>query len=325
DRDLALMEDRCGEAGFGSGAREELDEVRRGARAPGRDDRDTPRVGDARGEPELEALLRAVAVHRGEEDLAGAARDTADRPFDRVDPGRRSPALDEDLVAVRDPLRVDREHHGLRPRARRDVAQQIRASHGRGVHGHLVRARPQDRSGEVGRVDPAADAEGDRESRGDAGGELDHRAPALVRRGDVEKDKLVGALPVVARRERYGVAAVTEIDEARPLHNAAILHVEAGDDAPREHQAIARTTLCRRRVPASELFSGWNCTPRKPSPPTTDANVAASSRAQWPKWPTPGRTMARDARMVRASLVTATSRAPARRSARSTFARLPTP
>jgi hypothetical protein len=204
----------------------------------------------------------------------GAALDAADGPIDGIEPRLVPPALDEHLVTLRRALRVDRQHDGLRPRARRDLAQQLRASHRRGVHCHFVRARAQDRRGDIGRVDPAADAEGDREPLGDAGRELDDGAAALVRRGDVEEDELVGALAVVARRERDRVAAVAKIEESRAFHDAAVLHVEAGDDAPREHQVIARITLCNRRVPASELFSGWNCTPRKPSPPTTDANVA---------------------------------------------------
>ena len=62
--------------------------------------------------------LRAVAVHRGQQDFAGAERDHFLGVFDGVDPGRVAPAMGEDLPALAaagalDPLGVDRDHDAL--------------------------------------------------------------------------------------------------------------------------------------------------------------------------------------------------------------------
>ena len=46
-------------------------------------------VGHRRGELDVEAVAGAVAVHRGEQDLAGAERLGPARPLDGVEPGRR--------------------------------------------------------------------------------------------------------------------------------------------------------------------------------------------------------------------------------------------
>ena len=60
-------------------------------------DRHVDRVGDGGGELEVEALLRAVAIHRREQDLAGAERRGRRRPLDGVDARRRAPAVEVDL------------------------------------------------------------------------------------------------------------------------------------------------------------------------------------------------------------------------------------
>ena len=72
----------------------------------------------ARVKLEIEALLRSVAIHRGQQDLARAESGDLARVSDRLDPGRPPAAMGEDFPARRfagraDPLGVDGDDHAL--------------------------------------------------------------------------------------------------------------------------------------------------------------------------------------------------------------------
>ena len=56
---------------------------------------------------------------------------------------------------------------------------------------------------------------------------------------DVEEGELVGAGGVVDARLLDGIAGVAQADELHALHDAAVLDVEAGDDADLQH-AVTR-------------------------------------------------------------------------------------
>ena len=79
-------------------------------------------VGDRAGELEVEAVAGAVAVHRREQDLAGAEPLGLRRPRQRVEAGRRAAAVGEDLEARRrraGAARVDGDDHALGAELRR--------------------------------------------------------------------------------------------------------------------------------------------------------------------------------------------------------------
>ena len=59
---------------------------------------------------------------------------------------------------------------------------------------------------------------------------------SLVGRGDVEEHDLVGALVLIAGGELDGVPGVPDVHEVGALDHAALVHVEAGDDALEQHQ-----------------------------------------------------------------------------------------
>ena len=65
----------------------------------------------------------------------------------------------------------------------------------------------------------------------------DDPAPLVAGR-DVEEDQLVGPFLLVARGDLDRVARVAEVDEVRPLHHAAFVDVEAGDDPLGQHCAV---------------------------------------------------------------------------------------
>ena len=86
----------------------------------------------------------------------------------------------------------------------------------------LVGAGAQERPRVLEAGDAAADRERDRQLRGRALDQLEDRAAALERRGDVEEDELVGSELRVARGELDRLAHLPEVDEVDALDDAAV-------------------------------------------------------------------------------------------------------
>ena len=115
---LAEMEDRGRQHRGGVAVADALDQMIESADAARGDHRHRHRVGDRAGERDVETGPGAVAVHRGEQDFAGAERHHLARIVDRIEPGRIAAAVGENLPAVRlarlrHLLGVDRHHDAL--------------------------------------------------------------------------------------------------------------------------------------------------------------------------------------------------------------------
>ena len=182
----------------------------------------------------------AVAVHRGEQDLAGAAPLGLGRPVHRVTPRRRAAAVDDDLPALRAFRRRRRASiahttHWAPNSAAISLMSSGRCD-GRGVHADLVGPGPQQPASVLHGADAAADGERDEHLLGGAARDVDHRVAAVGRRGDVEEHQLVGAFGVVAGGQLDRVAGVAQADEVHALHDAALGHVEAGDHPGGAHR-----------------------------------------------------------------------------------------
>src|SRR5665213_1983866 len=114
DGEGAEVEDRGGEHGRRATLGDAVDQVVERADAARGDDRNRYGVRYRPREREIEARLGAVAVHRGEQDLARTQLGHLPGPGQRVEPGALASAVGEDLpLAGRDLPRVDRHHDAL--------------------------------------------------------------------------------------------------------------------------------------------------------------------------------------------------------------------
>ena len=86
-----------------------------------------------------------------------------------------------------------------------------------------------------------AAADGERHETGFRGTphHVEHDAAVFVARGDVEESQLVGAGLVIGDRGLDRIAGIAQVDEIDALDDAAVLHVEAGNDADLEHGSAA--------------------------------------------------------------------------------------
>ena len=84
-------------------------------------------------------------------------------------------------------------------------------------------------------TDAPAHREGDEHPLGRPRDDIEQGLPRFLRGRDVEKAYLVRPHRVVGRGALDRVARVAEALEINPLDDAALLHVEAGDDPLRQH------------------------------------------------------------------------------------------
>ena len=82
-----------------------------------------------------------------------------------------------------------------------------------------------------------AAADGERHEAGFRGAphHVEHDAAVLVACGDIEKSELVGAGFVIGDGRGDRVAGIAQVDEIDAFDDAAVFHVEAGNDADLEH------------------------------------------------------------------------------------------
>ena len=115
------------------------------------------------------------------------------------------------------------------------LGDEVAAVHGGGVDRHLVRAGLQQLADVLGRAHAAADGQRHEAALGRALDDVEDGVAVLVARGDVEEAELVGAGSIVGGCGFDGIAGILKVDEVDALDDAAVLHVEAGDDADLEH------------------------------------------------------------------------------------------
>src|SRR5438067_3052210 len=231
------MEHGGGERG-GCARRERIGEMRGRSGPSAGDHRHRHGARDGRGQLQLEPGARSVAVDAGEEDLARAAIDRLARPRHRVAAGRARTAVRVHFeAAVRPPLRVDGDEGALGPRQAGDTREERGIGERRAVQRNLVGSGAQERLGVRNGAHPTSDRERDRELPCDALDEGDE-GPALLQRGaDVEEAHLVRSGPAIGARLVDRIARVAQLHEPDALHHPAFLHVEAGDDPPRQHDS----------------------------------------------------------------------------------------
>ena len=253
-RPPALRSPRLGHAGH---------EIVEAADATGGDDRHRDRVADRPREGEIVAGACPVLVHGGDQQFTRALAGDQSGEGDGIDPRRVAAAMGEDVPGSgrpgrRDALGVDRHHDALGAEFFRRSGDEVRILHGRGVDRDLVGPGEQQGPDILDRADAAADGERHEASLGGPADDVEQRAAGFAARGDVEEAQLVGAGRVVDLGGLDGVAGIAQALEAHALHDAPVLHVEAGDDASLEQGRLfsPKCLLDRlRRVASATLLA----------------------------------------------------------------------
>ena len=121
-----------------------------------------------------------------------------------------------------------------RPKISAPAADQLRIVDGGGVDRDLVRAGAEQFANVAWTADAPTDGQRDEDLIGGPLDHIDHRPAAVAAGGDVEEDQFVGPFGVVEGCQLDWIAGIAEVDELDAFDDAAVGHVEAGNDAPCE-------------------------------------------------------------------------------------------
>ncbi len=218
------------------------------ADATGGDHRDAQRFADGPGDAQVVAALHAVLIHAGQQDFASAEVFHLLRPGHRIQAGGLAPAMGEDFPATRlarrgDLLRIDGDDDALRAEAVRGLADEVRVEHRSGVDRDLVGAGIEQVADVLHAAHPTAHGQRDEHLAGHALDGVQGGVAVVDAGGDVEEGDLVGALLVVAAGDFHRVAGVANVLELDALDHAAVVHVEAGNDAFGQGHGFLRKRL----------------------------------------------------------------------------------
>ena len=144
------------------------------------------------------------------------------------------------LARRRGPLGIDGHHDALGAEFVGAFRDEGPPAHGRRIDGNLVGAGTQQLTDVLGRPHAPADRERHETARSRALDNAEDGVAVLVAGRDVEKAELVGACRIISRGRLDGIAGILEVDEVNPFDDAAVLHVEAGDDTDFQHVLIHR-------------------------------------------------------------------------------------
>ena len=147
-------------------------------------------------------------------------------------------------------LGVDRHHDALAAEFSRRLADDFAVGDGGGHDRDFVGAGEKQRADVVERAHAAADRERHEAGFRRALDDIEDDRAVLVARGDVEKAQFVGAGRVIGDRALDRIAGIAQIDEMHALDDAAVLDVEAGNDAAFKHRRRSR----RRRFLSCQSF-----------------------------------------------------------------------
>src|SRR5690606_21821440 len=150
--------------------------------------------------------------------------------------GGLAPAMGEDFPAprftrCRDLLGVDGDDDALRTETRSRLADELGDEYRGGIDRDLVGTGVEQVADVLHVAHATANGQRNEYLAGHALDGVQRGVTVIDAGGDVEEGNLVGTLLVVAARDFHRVAGVADVLELDALDHAAVVHVEAGDDA----------------------------------------------------------------------------------------------
>jgi hypothetical protein len=105
----------------------------------------------------------------------------------------------------------------------------------RAVDGNFIGTRRQHHAHILDSANAAADRERNKNLRRTIFGDFDHCAATFVRSRNVQENKFVRPLQIVAFGKFDWVTGIAQSDKVRAFDDAPVLHVKAGDNSFRQH------------------------------------------------------------------------------------------
>ena len=201
----------------------------------GGDDGNVYGVGDGPRELNIVPVLGAVLVHTRQHELPRPVLLHSGGPLHRIDPRRRSAAVDIDFpckgtIGTRNTLGVDGHNDALGTESFTCFRHELGPVHRSRVDTHLVGAGFQEVPDIFQVANPPSHRQGNKDR---LGGSLDHIEDDLPLVGgscDIQEGDFVGALFVVGGSNLNRIAGVNEVDELNALDHTSLGHIKTRDD-----------------------------------------------------------------------------------------------
>ena len=189
-------------------------------------------VGDGAGHLQVEALLGAVGVHGGQQNLPCPQGFPLLCPLDGVQAGGRPATGHHHFIAAVLPASgVDGQHHALAAEPLRRPGDEGGVLHRRRVDADLIGARPQQLLKVLQGADAAAYGDRHEHLLDSLAHHVGHGLAGFVGGGDVQEDDLVCALLGVVGGQLHRVTGVADVDKVHALDHPSIPDVQARDNA----------------------------------------------------------------------------------------------
>ncbi len=193
-------------------------------------------IAGARQQLDIEALARALAVDRGEQNLPGTESFAFSHPVQHIYARRLAAVVRKRLPAVGAVLLgLDRQHDGLAAERLGRFCQERRSGDRRGVDRHLVGSAAQGGGDVVGRAQAAADGQRHEDGVRRLAYDIEDTVASVERRHDIDIDDFVDTLGVVTLGELTRRADHAQAFQMDALDDVRTLDIEPGDEAQRHH------------------------------------------------------------------------------------------
>src|SRR5882724_1573074 len=216
--------------------------------------RNLPR--NRRRQRHIESAFCPILIHRRQQNLSRTRRHSAPGPLQRIQPRRIPSASNTHIPMFSLALRIDCQHHCLRPKFLRQFRNQFRPLHRRRIHSHFVRASFHHCPRIVQRSNPSARRQRNRQPFRHSPNRLQKCRPPVARRRNIQHHQFVRTLRVIPRRQLGRVTRVTQSHKIHTLHYACAVHIQAGNNPPRQPHAAILKKFPSSFAPEFPLFSG---------------------------------------------------------------------
>jgi hypothetical protein len=190
------------------------------------DDRHANGIRNLSRQLDVIALARAIAIHGRKQDLTGTKRLDLLSIGNRVDPGRMTPSMCEDLEATgRHPPGVDGHDYELRSEFLGRLAHDLAPLHRRRVDRDLVGTGQKQRAHVLECPHATTNSQRHETDIGRPANDVEDKAALLVAGRDVQEAQFVGSGSIIGARSLHRVPGVAQVLEPHALDHPAILDV----------------------------------------------------------------------------------------------------
>ncbi len=178
-----------------------------------------------------EPFLRAVMVHRGQQDLSSPPFYRLSRPIRRScigpDPAAIEPYVPFSVLFL--PC-IDGQYHALTAKLLCQFAHQPGPFKSGSVHRYLICPALQQDPHILYTPDPTAHGKRDIDMTGDPDDQFAQRLPFLIRSRDIQEYQLIGALLCIQCPQLDRITGIADILEIDPLDRASVPYIQTGYD-----------------------------------------------------------------------------------------------